>query len=44
MCWIHDEKNAYVEAEIKGSGGDGRLLVETTDGKVKKSLFHPWGD
>uniref|UniRef100_A0A4W2F3Z1 Uncharacterized protein n=1 Tax=Bos indicus x Bos taurus TaxID=30522 RepID=A0A4W2F3Z1_BOBOX len=32
-CWIHDEKNAYVEAEIKGSGGDGRLLVETTDGK-----------
>ncbi|XP_060990295.1 myosin-15 [Dama dama] len=32
-CWIHDAKNAYVEAEIKGSGGDGRLLVETTDGK-----------
>ncbi|KAM9089909.1 LOW QUALITY PROTEIN: myosin-15 [Megaptera novaeangliae] len=32
-CWIHDVKNAYVEAEIKGSGDDGRIIVETTDGK-----------
>ncbi|XP_057552632.1 myosin-15 [Hippopotamus amphibius kiboko] len=38
-CWIRDVKNAYVEAEIKGSGDDGRIIVETTDGKslsVKK--------
>lgn len=37
-------KNAYVEAEIKGGGDDDSIIVETTDGKVKKSLFQPIGD
>ncbi|XP_070098947.1 myosin-15 [Equus caballus] len=32
-CWIRDGKNAYVEAEVKGSGDDGEIIVETTDGK-----------
>uniref|UniRef100_A0A8D1RY07 Myosin-15 n=1 Tax=Sus scrofa TaxID=9823 RepID=A0A8D1RY07_PIG len=32
-CWICDGRSAYVEAEIKGSGDDGRIIVETTDGK-----------
>ncbi|KAF5923932.1 hypothetical protein HPG69_010361 [Diceros bicornis minor] len=32
-CWICDDKNAYVEAEVKGRGDDGKIIVETTDGK-----------
>ncbi|XP_014647754.1 PREDICTED: myosin-15 [Ceratotherium simum simum] len=32
-CWICDDKNAYVEAEVKGRGEDGKIIVETTDGK-----------
>ncbi|XP_012883976.1 PREDICTED: myosin-15 [Dipodomys ordii] len=32
-CWIPDEKYAYIEAEIKGSEADGKLIVETRDGK-----------
>ncbi|XP_070606203.1 myosin-15 [Erythrolamprus reginae] len=32
-CWIPDDKKAYVEAEIKESGG-GKVTVETTDGKT----------
>lgn len=38
-CWIRDGKNAYVEAEVKGSGDDGEIIVETTDGKVKGFYF-----
>ncbi|KAM5332431.1 LOW QUALITY PROTEIN: myosin-15 [Glossophaga mutica] len=33
MCWIHDSKSAYVEAKVKGRGDDGKIIVETTDGK-----------
>uniref|UniRef100_A0A8C5NX37 Myosin, heavy chain 15 n=1 Tax=Jaculus jaculus TaxID=51337 RepID=A0A8C5NX37_JACJA len=32
-CWVHDKKNAYIEAEIKGSEDEGRITVETSDGK-----------
>ncbi|ETE65116.1 Myosin-6 [Ophiophagus hannah] len=32
-CWIPDEKKAYLEAEIKESGG-GKVTVETADGKT----------
>ncbi|XP_037004764.2 myosin-15 [Artibeus jamaicensis] len=32
-CWIRDSKSAYVEAEVKGRGDDGKIIVETTDGK-----------
>ncbi|ELV09780.1 Myosin-15 [Tupaia chinensis] len=32
-CWVHDGNNAYIEAEIKGSENDGKIIVETTDGK-----------
>ncbi|XP_048201768.1 myosin-15 [Perognathus longimembris pacificus] len=32
-CWIPDEKNAYTEAEVKGSETDGKIIVETRDGK-----------
>ncbi|XP_026348630.3 myosin-15 [Ursus arctos] len=32
-CWIRDGKHAYVEAEVKGRGNDGKLIVKTTDGK-----------
>ncbi|CAK7310831.1 MYH15 [Vulpes lagopus] len=32
-CWIPDGRNAYVEAEVKGSGNDGKVIVETADGK-----------
>nr|XP_060496089.1 myosin-15 isoform X2 [Panthera onca] len=32
-CWIRDGRNAYVEAEVKGSENDGKIIVETTDGK-----------
>ncbi|XP_066097731.1 myosin-15 [Saccopteryx bilineata] len=32
-CWIRDSKNAYIEAEVKGTGDDGKIIVETTDGK-----------
>ena len=39
-CWIRDGRNAYVEAEVKGSENDGTIIVETTDGKVKGSFFH----
>eukprot|EP00062_Callorhinchus_milii_P011011 gi/632956496/ref/XP_007893985.1/ PREDICTED: myosin-15 isoform X2 [Callorhinchus milii] len=31
-CWIADEKEAYVEAEIKG-GTSGKFTVETVDGR-----------
>ncbi|XP_062948083.1 myosin-15 [Cynocephalus volans] len=31
-CWVHDGKNAYIEAEVKGSE-DGKIIVETADGK-----------
>ena len=41
-CWIRDGKHAYVEAEVKGSGNDGKVIVETRDGKVKESLFPLW--
>lgn len=39
-CWIRDGRNAYVEAEVKGSENDGKIIVETSDGKVKGSFFH----
>ncbi|XP_028582551.2 myosin-15 [Podarcis muralis] len=32
-CWIPDEKKAYLEAEIKETGG-GKVTVETVDGKT----------
>ncbi|XP_029795109.1 myosin-15 [Suricata suricatta] len=32
-CWIRDGRNAYVEAEVKGSENDGKIIIETTDGK-----------
>uniref|UniRef100_A0A8C3FC59 Uncharacterized protein n=1 Tax=Chrysemys picta bellii TaxID=8478 RepID=A0A8C3FC59_CHRPI len=32
-CWIPDEKNAYIEADIKESSG-GKVTVETVDGKT----------
>uniref|UniRef100_H0V075 Myosin heavy chain 15 n=1 Tax=Cavia porcellus TaxID=10141 RepID=H0V075_CAVPO len=32
-CWVCDEKNAYIEAEIKGSEEDGKIIVETKDGR-----------
>ncbi|XP_053242254.1 myosin-15 isoform X1 [Podarcis raffonei] len=32
-CWIPDEKKAYLEAEIKETGG-GKVTVETADGKT----------
>ncbi|XP_029434330.1 myosin-15 [Rhinatrema bivittatum] len=32
-CWIPDEKAAYMEAEIKETGGD-KVTVETLDGKT----------
>ncbi|ELK18146.1 Myosin-15 [Pteropus alecto] len=38
-CWIPDGKNAYVEATFKGSGDDGKIIVETTDGKTYSGLF-----
>lgn len=38
-CWVHDWKNAYVEAEVKESDADGKVIVETSDGEVKKALF-----
>lgn len=41
-CWIHDGKHAYVVAEVKGRGNDGKLIVKTTDGKVNESLFPLW--
>lgn len=41
-CWIYDSKHGYVEAEVKGSGNDGKVIVETTDGKVQESLFPLW--
>uniref|UniRef100_A0A8C5P7D3 Myosin heavy chain n=1 Tax=Leptobrachium leishanense TaxID=445787 RepID=A0A8C5P7D3_9ANUR len=31
-CWIPDEKEAYIEAEIKETGS-GKVTVETADGK-----------
>lgn len=43
-CWIPDGENAYMEAEVKGSEDDGTVIVETTDGKVKKFLFLCVGD
>lgn len=41
-CWVHDWKNAYVEAEVKESDTDGKVIVETSDGEVKKGLI-PFG-
>ncbi|XP_036075365.1 myosin-15 isoform X2 [Rousettus aegyptiacus] len=32
-CWVPDDKNTYVEATFKGSGDDGKIIVETIDGK-----------
>ncbi|XP_021040663.1 myosin-15 [Mus caroli] len=32
-CWVPDGKNAYIEAEVKESGGDGQVIVETRDGE-----------
>ncbi|KAF3827593.1 hypothetical protein GH733_003079 [Mirounga leonina] len=32
-CWIRDGQHAYVAAEVKGSANDGKVIVETTDGK-----------
>ncbi|XP_036059323.1 myosin-15 [Onychomys torridus] len=32
-CWVHDVKNVYIEAEVKESDDDGKVLVETRDGK-----------
>ncbi|KAK7821267.1 hypothetical protein U0070_000213 [Myodes glareolus] len=32
-CWVHDWKNAYVEAEVKESDADGKVIVETSDGE-----------
>uniref|UniRef100_M3YF19 Myosin N-terminal SH3-like domain-containing protein n=1 Tax=Mustela putorius furo TaxID=9669 RepID=M3YF19_MUSPF len=37
-CWIRDSKHGYVEAEVKGSGNDGKAIVETTDGKVSLAV------
>ncbi|XP_073928477.1 myosin-15 [Castor canadensis] len=34
-CWVRDGKNAYIEAEVKGSEDDGKIIVETKDGKVQ---------
>uniref|UniRef100_A0A8C2VCK6 Myosin heavy chain 15 n=1 Tax=Chinchilla lanigera TaxID=34839 RepID=A0A8C2VCK6_CHILA len=34
-CWVCDGKNAYIEAEVKGSEADGNILVETKDGRVR---------
>ncbi|OBS57070.1 hypothetical protein A6R68_11805, partial [Neotoma lepida] len=38
-CWIHDGKNAYIEAEVKESDDDGKVLVETRDGETYSGLF-----
>ncbi|XP_028723299.1 LOW QUALITY PROTEIN: myosin-15 [Peromyscus leucopus] len=32
-CWVHNGKNVYIEAEVKESGDDGKVLVETRDGE-----------
>ena len=40
-AWIPDEKEAYVEAEIKGLDGD-KLLVETKDGRVRGTSYLPY--
>ncbi|XP_052014087.1 myosin-15 [Apodemus sylvaticus] len=32
-CWVPDGKNAYIEAEVKESGDDGQVIVETRDGE-----------
>ncbi|KAM6162858.1 LOW QUALITY PROTEIN: myosin-15 [Erethizon dorsatum] len=32
-CWVYDEKNAYIEAKVKGSEEDGKIIVETKDGR-----------
>lgn len=42
-CWVHDWKNAYVEAEVKESDADGKVIVETSDGEVKKRPYSFWG-
>jgi hypothetical protein len=39
-CWVRDGKNAYIEAEVKGSEDDGKIIVETKDGKVQEYLLH----
>lgn len=37
-CWVPDGKNAYIEAEVKESGDDGQVIVETRDGEVKPAF------
>ncbi|XP_004644026.1 myosin-15 [Octodon degus] len=32
-CWVCDGKNSYIEAEVKGSEEDGKIIVETKDGR-----------
>ncbi|KAL1788707.1 myosin-15 [Sigmodon hispidus] len=32
-CWVHDGKNAYIEAEVKEINDDGKVIVETRDGE-----------
>lgn len=34
--WIPDEKEAYIEVEIKDTDGD-RVMVETKDGRVSNA-------
>lgn len=35
-CWVPDGKNAYIEAEVKESGDDGQVIVETRDGEIMR--------
>lgn len=37
-AWIPDEKQAYIEIEIKELSGD-KVIVETKDGKVSNRNF-----
>ncbi|XP_055449149.1 myosin-15 [Psammomys obesus] len=32
-CWVPHGKNAYIEAEVKESDDDGKVIVETRDGE-----------
>ncbi|KAM7322027.1 hypothetical protein ACRRTK_018868 [Alexandromys fortis] len=38
-CWVYDGKNAYVEAEVKESDADGKIIVETSDGETYSGVF-----
>ncbi|VTJ84686.1 Hypothetical predicted protein, partial [Marmota monax] len=31
--WVCDGKNSYIEAMVKGSEDDGKIIVETREGK-----------